>query len=280
VLAITHGVLSNKNDSLISHALFEGEEAYCAYLDARPSRFVSLEEALYGRGDALTVDDATFAGFRAVVLALQAGHAVTWCVNGEEVEENLSYFPFQISSMLDRTRQQRCVFEGTTWDLSTSEKLRAFRLSLKQRYMQLDTRPAIDSLVASLSDTLDVDACLGEQLQTVGRREISVAASLGCRLLNHGWTHLNPNAVTERELAVDIARNADWVRSFQNHDLNLYVPPYGRMVHHARAMGIAMLLADRARSCADDPLAFNRQDLDCNCHQVERFVKKALEVAA
>ena len=82
------------------------------------------------------------------------------------------------------------------------------------------------------------------------------------------------------ELAVDIARNADWVRSFQNHDLNLYVPPYGRIVHHARAMGIAMLLADRARSCADDPLAFNRQDLDCNCHQVERFVKKALEVAA
>jgi hypothetical protein len=280
MLSVTHGVVCNKDPNLISHALLADEKAYCAYLHARRSSFVSLDEAMRGRGDALTVDDATHAGLRAVTLAIQSGHEVSWCVNGDEVEFCRSYFPFQISSMLDRTSKRSCSFLTRQWDLSTPAHLRSFRFHLKQEYLRLDSRPAIEAFVSSLSDALEIDPRLSRTLQTVGREEIALASSLGCTLLNHGWTHINPNALTQRGLEAHITRNAEWLSSFQPNSRSFYVPPYGRMVPHARTMDLTILLADRTLRSDHDYPAINRQDLICESQAEEDLAHVGLEAAA
>jgi hypothetical protein len=280
MLAVTHGVVSRRDRTLISHALFADESAFCTHLHERPSRFVPVEEAMRGCGDALTVDDATHAGFRAVVLALEAGHSVSWCINGSEIEDDRPYFPFQISSMLDRTSRRSCSFERSEWDLSTVEKRRTFRYFLKQRYLQLNSHASVEALIELLSEELRIEPELPKEIRTVGADEVAVASSFGCRLLNHGWTHLNPNALSSRQLQSDIARNAKWIQSFQVGDSDIYVPPYGRPVPHARAMELKMLLADRTLSCKEDGVTFHRRELECTSSIENAQVEAGFEVAA
>jgi hypothetical protein len=280
MIYVCHGVVSHKDNSLISHALFADESAFCEYLSSLPSCFVTLDQAMAGAGDALTVDDATYAGFRAVTLARQMGHAVSWCVNGEEVVEGLPYFPFQISCMLDQTSKKSCFFLGCRWDLSTLEHRRSFRFYLKQEYLRCDSRRAIDAFVSALAAALQINVEMPKALRTVDRTEIETAVFGGCRLLNHGWTHLNPNAYLHSDLEADIARNAVWLRSFQCEPSSIYVPPYGRAVPHAKTMDLTVLLADRTLGSDHGAHAINRKDLYCESDTREQPAPITLEAAA
>ena len=117
LIHLNHGVVPHWSNERISHALFLPEPLFVAHLLQRRTKYVPLAQALAGEGDALTIDDATYGGLHAALLALRHGHAVSWFVNGIHVERGLQYFPFQLSSLLDHTRRSDCVFDGQKWEL-------------------------------------------------------------------------------------------------------------------------------------------------------------------
>jgi peptidoglycan/xylan/chitin deacetylase (PgdA/CDA1 family) len=135
---------------------------------------------------------------------------VSWFVNGSNVEHGTQYYPFQLSSMLDRTRLSECQFADRSWELQTMAGRRALRLRIKQAYMRLRSQNEIEQLIQSLACSLRLDAAAMENsLATVGPAELAQAVVAGVDLQNHGWSHLNPQVSSERKRTAEVRQNED-----------------------------------------------------------------------
>jgi peptidoglycan/xylan/chitin deacetylase (PgdA/CDA1 family) len=217
------------------------------HLAEKVPKYVPLALALAGQGDALTVDDATYAGLQAVLLARRNGHHVTWFVNGWNVEENVPYFPFQISCMLDHSRKSECVFLGRRWRLESLVERRELRRVLKQKYLRASPVEQIFQLLGRLSKTLQASPqSLTPELMTVQRADIELAAREGVSIQNHGWTHINPKLLTEHRFKIELGTNHDWIRNISFEAPTFYAPPFGLLGAGAVPLSYGVLLADRA----------------------------------
>lgn len=266
LIYLTHGVVPHWSSERISHALFVPEWLFVLHLQQRCTKYVSLTQALAGEGDALTIDDATHGGLRAARLALRYGHAVSWFVNGIHVERALPYFPFQISSMIDDTRQSDCRFEGRTWELQSSAARRALRQYLKQLYMGMRGEEEIAQLVAAVSSSLGVDSAATEKaLRSVTSADLAAAAAAGIDLQNHSWRHLNPLLLSDSERTAEAALNEDYLSQFRKATTRAYAPPFGEQVSLKSNVNDFVLLADRSLASGHRKgNIVNRQDLLLN----------------
>ena len=154
MIYLSHGVIPARNPDRISHALFLPERLAIEHLSQRLSKYVSLERAQRGEGDALTIDDATYGGFSLALLARKYGHAVSWFINGSNVERGLQYFPFQLSCMLDDTNSSYCFFDGSSWNLESIVGRRALRLRIKDVYMGFRNQEEIEKLTTNFAHCL------------------------------------------------------------------------------------------------------------------------------
>ncbi|MGP8231674.1 MAG: hypothetical protein ACLQL2_03285 [Methylovirgula sp.] len=68
-----HGVIDHVDTKLFSHRNMTAAGRVQAWLDTQ-HKLVPLADALAGKGDALTIDDATVASAQAAMLARQRGH--------------------------------------------------------------------------------------------------------------------------------------------------------------------------------------------------------------
>ncbi len=282
MIYITHGVVSNWNPERISHGLMLSESAFTSHLEERNTKYVPLTEALLGRGDALTVDDATYAGLHAAQLARKHGHAVSWFVNGMNVERGIPYFPFLLSWMLDETKKPNCSFDGHRWNLTYQDDRRALRLRLKYCYMKMRSCQQIAELLAAFSDCLEVaPSTLDHALATVSSDDLELAVDSGVELRNHGWTHLNPLSLSKRELEAHVQRNDRYLARFRQLTTRIFAPPFGHRVDIASSVATHVLLADRNQA-SDQQTGnlVNRCELHLNpCWSpvaaVERFAQTA-----
>ena len=262
MIHLTHGVVPNWNSERISHALFLPEQFFAAHLEQRLAKYVPLEQALTGEGDALTIDDATYGGLQAALLALKYGHAVSWFVNGLHVDRGLQYFPFQLSSFIDDSRLDACWFNGQNWALGRDGEGRALRRHLKQRYMRMRKEEEIAQLVEDVSSVLETDPAMERSLCTVTSAELSTAVAAGVDLQNHSWRHLNPQLFSEFQCTGEALLNEDYLSQFRGTKLRAYAPPFGQPLHLTRDVSDVVLLADRLLfSNHSDGKIVNRQDL-------------------
>jgi peptidoglycan/xylan/chitin deacetylase (PgdA/CDA1 family) len=246
MIYITHGSLSLYNSERISHALFLPESRVENHLRSRRSKYVPLAQALNGDGDALTIDDATYAGLRLALLARQHGHAVSWFVNGANIEHGQPYYPFQLSCMLDNTRVKECHFEGQTWTLQTVASRRALRLHVKAAYMRMRSRDEIERLINTLSCCLRVNAAMMERsLCTVGPADLCHAVVAGVDLQNHSWSHLNPQVMSEEERTAEVLQNEKYLSQFRKAATRVFAPPFGQQVSLTSVSHHYVLLANR-----------------------------------
>jgi hypothetical protein len=266
VIYVTHGIAPHWSSARISHALLVPEPWFVMHLQQRSSKYVSLARALAGEGDALTIDDATFGAFWAAMLAQSQGHEVSWFVNGIHVDCSLTYFPFQLSCMIDAVLREECVFDGQTWDLRGRSGRRTLRLYLKQRYMRMGRQESVAHLLQSVARSLDVDLnCMEDSLRTVTSAELTAAVAAGIELQNHGWSHLNPLLLSADEYETDAALNEDYLSQFRKAATRAYAPPFGRYVGRPLRAREAILLADRNLVPGrQKPNVFNRVDLQLN----------------
>lgn len=263
MIYVTHGVLEDRDPQRISHALMLSRLAFAKHLQTRPTKYVSIKEAAAGLGDALTVDDATRAGFEQVVMARRFGHAVTWFLNGENVDKASPYFPFLLSWMVDETSERDCFFDRQVWALDTLAQRKALRLRLKCMYMRFSSAEQVQQLIHELSDRLGLPDLGGDpELRTAHRWEVEEAARYGVELDNHGWSHLNPRALPLDQCLEEIARNDSWIGTIQPGECGVYAPPYGGCVSLPEEACSLMLLADRTRpSMHVGPRLLNRRHL-------------------
>lgn len=246
MIFVTHGAISSYSSERMSHALCLPTSRAALCLQLRRKKFVSVAEAFVGMGDALTIDDATYAGLELALLARRYGHAVSWFVNGSHVENRIEYFPFQISSMLDNTRDGKYRFDGETWSLETAIDRRAFRKHIKCLYMRMKKQDEVTDLLERLADSLHTHAKSPERpLRTVGKADLARAVLAGVDLQNHGWSHLNPQTLSEEERAREVKQNDEYLAQFRRDIRPLFAPAFGQQVIlSARAHFV--LLANRS----------------------------------
>src|SRR4051794_15158027 len=96
-----HGVVRERNRDLFVHRNRLDHNGFELYLKKRHQRFVSIELALRGEGDALTIDDGTHAAGVAAQLAVKHGHAATLFVNPYHTVSGDSYFFAWVDTALD-----------------------------------------------------------------------------------------------------------------------------------------------------------------------------------
>src|SRR5207249_2150128 len=97
----------------------------------------SLDEALAGRGDALTIDDSTSAAGAAATLAQAHGHAVTLFINPSVSVTGATYFFAYFNVLLDAIPVPAIHYGGRDHDLSSTAARRRFRKTVKQVLLQL-----------------------------------------------------------------------------------------------------------------------------------------------
>jgi peptidoglycan/xylan/chitin deacetylase (PgdA/CDA1 family) len=105
-----------------------------------------------------------------------------------------------------------------------------------------------------IADLLEAfSRCLGveqskfeESLSTVTSTDLALAANAGVDLENHGWTHLNPQTLSERELAEDVTLNESYLSRFRQARDRVFAPPFGRWVAVNSGVASYLLLADRS----------------------------------
>lgn len=262
MIFVTHGVVENLDPERISHGLMLQRSAFITHLQERQSKYVTVERSVAGFGDALTVDDATLAGLDQVLLTKSLGHAVTWFVNGENVEADLTYFPFLLSWMIDEATECDCLFEGKRWSLRSIQDRKTFRLHLKAVYMRCTHWYEIADLTEELSRRLHVHGDLDELfLKTASHHDLERAAHCGVILGNHGWSHFNPLALSPSRRREEIMRNRVWLRQFQACQ-DCYAPAFGSRVPLLEEFCPLMLLAESSATTHTRPRGqVNRETL-------------------
>jgi hypothetical protein len=263
LIYLSHGVVPRWSIDRISHALFVPERFLSLHLQRRCTKYVPLSEALEGRGDALTIDDATYGGLQAALLARRYGHAVSWFVNGMHVEYGLPYFPFQLSCMLDDTLQSDCEFDSRNWRLRGNIDRRVLRQHLKHRYMRMRDQEEIYALVDEVSRSLNADpGAMEKPLRTVTPAEIGSAVAAGIDVQNHGWSHLNPVYLSDADRTAEALLNEAYLSQFRDVATRVYAPPFGSQVSLTSSVIRCMLLANRQLGAGHQAgNIVNRQDL-------------------
>ena len=262
MIFVSHGVVSPYSSDRISHGLCLPISRAALHLQLRREKYVPLAQAIVGQGDALTVDDATYAGLELVLLARRYGHAVSWFVNGSHVEHKIQYFPFQISCMLDETRLTECTFDGTAWNLDIKASRRAFRAHIKKMYMAMRSQDEITNLIDRLAQCLRSESTSPERaLRTVTAAELARAVLAGVDLQNHGWSHLNPQLFTEAERAADINQNDEYLGLYRREITPVFAPAFGQRVLLTSPSHFLLLANRSLASDYKDGNVLNRGDL-------------------
>ena len=262
MIYVTHGVVSSYRSERISHSLCLPTSRAARHLQLRRKKYVPLAQAIAGHGDALTVDDATYAGLELALLARRFGHAVSWFVNGSHVENKIQYFPFQISSMLDTTRAAECRFEGQTWNLVSIAGRRALRGHIKHLYMSMRSQSEIEALIDRLAVAVDTTCKDAEKaLRTVGPEQLAQAVLAGVDLQNHGWGHLNPEVLSEEECRAELRQNEDYLSQFRRAITPVFAPPFGQRAVLDPAANFVLLANRNLSPDHKDGQVVNRGDL-------------------
>ncbi len=223
-----HGVISRlKPDCCAQRGLFETAK-FVQHLQSRSKPYVELYSAMGGKGDALTIDDATHAGCEAALLARQHGHAVTLFINPGHVIERKPYFLVLLSLVVDRTKLPWIIFQGTRYELGSFERKRDFREHLKQHLMTLGSEALRDKFIHTIARRLQVaNLSVPCPLQTVGLATLHKLRNQGVVFGNHGWTHATLATLTAEAGREDIAAARKWIRQKLGCDGNIFAAPYG-----------------------------------------------------
>ncbi len=222
-----HGVIDRVDAKLFSHRNMTPAHHVRARLDTQ-QKLVPLADALAGKGDALTIDDATVASARAALLARQLGHAVTLFVNPWQVADG-RVDPFaSLHWLLDQTRKRKVTLRGKTWWLLTYRQKDSLRAEIKRRLRLHDDPQESHRLIEELRGALGVtDLDIPDYLQSLTIPQLRELRDAGVDIQNHYWTHLDPAAHTPARFADEWARAQDWLAENLGIASRFFASPFG-----------------------------------------------------
>ena len=142
----THGVVKSFEKQKFCHSGFLDRELFIDHLSNRKEKYVSLEEALEEKGDALTIDDSLMGGFEAAVLCRELGHEVSLFINPSYIQNRSLYWFCLLNIFLDCDKKTEVFWEGKKYPLDDFSSKLKFRLELKSAIAKLSPQKSLSSL--------------------------------------------------------------------------------------------------------------------------------------
>jgi len=262
-----HGVARRPRPETFVYRSYFASRALKLHLRKRTNRYVSLDMALSGQGDALTIDDATSAGFEAAILARKYGHEVTLFINPHNVIDRTPYFMNVLDMALDKTRRSEIMFNERRFLLDSFNAKLSLRKELKSRLMKLTTEPVRTEFVQRLAVDLDVpDLSVPEHLRVISLEEILVLRDMGVSIANHGWTHGAIEALDPSVARDEIIKAKKWIAQECRITASAYAVPFGNALPPFEisddVCGVWFLLNFNSKPGFVGPNVFNRESLD------------------
>lgn len=226
-----HGVKKNLiNDCMIDRGLLDYEK-FERFLRNKKAKFVSITDSLNGKGDSLTIDDATKASASAAMLAAEYGHNVTFFINPWNIINKKPYHFHLLNIILERTSLKKIFFNESCWDLRTYDSKHLFREYIKKRFWKCEKN------IINIYDTItfvanklkvNIDSCLPDHMQIISKHDIINLINKGVNIGCHGWTHINTSCLNHDELMHHIMDTNYWLKqNFNIDNFDYYSTPFG-----------------------------------------------------
>jgi peptidoglycan/xylan/chitin deacetylase (PgdA/CDA1 family) len=233
-----------------------------AFLAESPP-FVPIADALGGRGDALTIDDATQAAAHAARLARAHGHAVSLFVNPAQVESGEPYWFALLHALVDGLAQDVCDFDGRTFDAASPEGQKALHNAIKVSCWALPEETDRAACIRDLADRWRVTLDVPPHLATLGAADLRALRDAGVAIENHGWSHLHHAALAPDESLREIRRGREWLQRELGVPAAHFAVPYGDVGPHAAVGSACATWLTLSRKWPEGPAgpdAFNRAE--------------------
>ena len=261
-----HGVVGHATPGHFSHRNLLDITEFGRFVRARPERFVSLTDALAGRGDALTIDDGTRAAADAALLARAAGHCVTLFVNPWNVLTGRRYPFLCLNVLLDHAPTSVAGPGGDRIDLSSGPARVRFRRMVKERLRgcrdHAEQEAVIDSVAAQFGEGM---VPFPPHLETLGRGELDALWSEGVEIGNHGWMHVDPAALAPEHIHEPVIRGRVWLEEAYQCPAPFFAVPFGETCQEPSGAGpdtVLFLVHDALPAGRVAPGVHNRVNLE------------------
>lgn len=226
VLAL-HGVVDRPRSDVFCDRNMVEAERLRAFLQSAP-KFVPLQVALKGEGQALTIDDATEAAARTALLARSFGHAVTLFVNPWQVEDGRAYGFSWLNAIMDQANGKTLEWHGRVFELIDGRAKQTFREAVKSA-MRAHVRPEqnyalLERIRMSLAiERVDIPA----HLRCLPLERLQELKDAGVYIENHYWSHLDPAVHTHAHFVADWRRAQEWLRDRLGISSRFFACPFG-----------------------------------------------------
>jgi hypothetical protein len=261
-----HGVIQSHSHQLLTHRWMLDAERFDRFISQR-SPFVTLGRALEGRGDALTIDDATQAAYNAATLARNRGHEVTLFVNSKNVRESTPYYLHVLSSILDKAApvelELLCRKHLPSEVPAEKTKVREF---LKHHFSRLPNESTRQSLLRLVAADLSMaELPIADHLQTLSCEQIAQLIDRGVQLENHGASHADLSIFRDDDVRNEITECKNWLQTHFSIESRYFAVPFGNVLPRfdvGDEIASCWLTANRAlHSGFVGPKVYNRAEL-------------------
>jgi hypothetical protein len=223
-----HGVVPSPSLNCLTDLWMTETQTFVRLLSRRQA-FVDLEEALQDQGDALTIDDATYAAYDAALLARSCGHEVTLFINSDNVQDSAPYYLHVLSAVLEHACPAQlavlcydCIGAEVPADKT---KLRAY---FKHRLTRLPDDTARLAVLTALRDDMEMgDVPLPRHLHTLSSEQLQHLVAAGVRLENHGASHAHFSIFDNSLVRSEIERCKLWLNTKLSVNSGFFAVPFG-----------------------------------------------------
>lgn len=262
----THGMAEGVTRAKFQFRNLEKAHLFINHLRSRREPYVSLQSAMTGAGDALTIDDSTRAAYDAAACARKLGHEVTVFVNAAHIEHQQPYAFVLLSLLFDSVTDLQLKWFDSSFAVHDREAKKQARKEIKRAMLLLGDEAKQIALVQDIArENMISLPLIPEFLQPMGKSDVKTLLEMGVGIGNHGWSHRHPSALPTRDLASDVAAGAAWLEREFAVDPWAYAVPFGDVLPHTNHLvpptRAWFMLQDTLSSGKVGPVVFNREPL-------------------
>lgn len=230
MIYVMHGAIRERSEDLLTHKSFLDADQFGRYLANRPP-FVSVAEAIKGKGDALTIDDATAAAHDAALQARDHGHEVALFVNSAASVAYLNTLTalLEAASAPQLERLYDAYLPPATGERPHSPP--ALRHVLKETLTRLaddDTRTARLQRIAAEAGMADF--AVPAHLRPLSDEQLKRLMARGVRLENHGASHVDYAIFDGDDMRAQVVSCKGWLLSEFGQQSEYFAVPFGNVL--------------------------------------------------
>jgi peptidoglycan/xylan/chitin deacetylase (PgdA/CDA1 family) len=234
LIYVTHGLAPGAEPKSFQTRFRSDPAAFSKFLAQQA--FVTLDAALRGEGNAITVDDATVASAELCRMARAAGHPVVLFVNPGQVESGRPYWFMLLNALCDQLDQRGYQYRGVSYPTATFGQRVTLRIAIKEQVSVLPEEAARVEAVLELAHQWKTGSpVIAPHARTLTLSELRDLANAGVELQNHGWWHANHGSLSPEESAREVRRGREWLQDTFGNDAEYFAVPFGETLPSAEA---------------------------------------------